>query len=91
MDPVDALATVRKHSPSLETLEWPWETGYRFAEQLRKALNDSQWKSQNLDQLAGHLGIDQLDHCLLPQNEGCKFLDALTGINQQNAPKFIIE
>jgi len=90
-DHIDALATLRKHAPSLETFERPWETGYWFADRLRKLLGGSHWKSQNLDQLAGHLGIDHLDRCLLPQNDDCNFLDALTGSNQQNVPKFIIQ
>ncbi len=89
-DHVDALADVRDQTPQLEVTN-PWETGYRFAEQLRQALNAGTWRSRSIDELAGHLKIDQLDHCLLSQSVGCKFLDALGGANQCNNPKFIIE
>ena len=68
-----------------------WETGYHFAAALRASLNGGTWKSHSLDELAGHLSIDQLDHCLLPEAGECRFLDALTGSNQRHNPKFLIE
>jgi|GEM_PF-1964684 len=49
------------------------------------------WKSHSLDELAGHLRIDQLDHCLLQGSEGCQFVDALVGTNQHNNPKFFVQ
>jgi len=90
-DSVDALAVVRKRAPSLQERANPWETGYRFAEELRQALNGQDWKSRSLEELAGHLNIDQLDHCLLPTAVECRFLDALSGVNELNIPKVIIE
>ena len=67
-----------------------WETGYRFATDLRNNLNGGKWKSRSLDDLAGRLNIDQ-EHCILPDAERCPFLDALTGFNQLGNPKFSIE
>ncbi len=78
----------RRHSSAAAN---PWESGYKFAEALRENLNGETWKSHSLHELAGHLRIDQLDHCLLPEKAGCRFLDALTGLNQRQNPKFLIE
>jgi hypothetical protein len=90
-DSVDALESVRKRAPRYQIGANPWETGYRFATELRARLNGSPWKSRSLADLAGHLSMDQLDHCLLPETGGCLFLDALTGSNQRDNPKFLIE
>lgn len=90
-DSVDALTAVRCKAPTLEQGANPWETGYRFASQLRQALNGGTWRSQSLEDLAGYLNIDHLDHCLLSTPSDCKFLDALTGTNQHSTPKVIIE
>ncbi len=90
-DSIDALAGVRHQTPPCKTGANSWETGYHFAAALRAKLNGGAWKSQSLDDLAGHLGIDQLDHCLLPDTGECQFLDALTGSNQCDNPKFLIE
>lgn len=90
-DEVDAFASIRGHAPKLAPSANPWEMGYRFAAELRQALNGGNWKSSSLDQLAGILNLDQLDHCLLRNPSDCRFLDAITGSNRQNAPKFIID
>lgn len=90
-DGVDALEKVRNHAPTFETHANPWETGYRFAERLRKALNGGLWKSKSLNELAGHIHLDHVDHCLLSNTEDCRFLDALAGTNHRNNPKFILE
>lgn len=90
-DGIDAIIGVRSRAPSLMGGANPWESGYRFAEALRANLNGGTWKSRSLHDLAGHLGIDQLDHCLLPEQGGCRFFDALTGMNQRRNPKFLIE
>lgn len=92
-DATDALARVRDQAPILtpSTSANPWQAGYEYAEKLRARLNVGPWKSRSLDELAGHLKLDQLDHCILPNSDVCKFLDALTGVNQLNKPKFIIE
>ena len=90
-DNIDALSVVRTQTPSFMRGASSWETGYRFAVALRANLNGGTWKSHSLDELAGHLGIDQLDHCLLPDTGECRFLDALTGSNQLRNPKFLIE
>ena len=58
---------------------------------MRAKLNGGGWKSHSLDELAGHLGIDRLDNCLLPGAYDCHFLNALTGSNQRGNPKFLIE
>jgi hypothetical protein len=88
---MDALAAVRDKAPPFEEGASPWETGYRYAAQLRRAFGGGSWKSRSLDDLAGHLNIEQLDHCLVPSAGGCEFLDALSGVNRYNTPKFIIE
>ncbi|MEX1027015.1 MAG: hypothetical protein WD049_03265 [Candidatus Paceibacterota bacterium] len=88
---IDALDRVRSLAPPLPRDKNPWETGYHFAAELRAKLNGRAWKSRSLDDLAGHLSIDQLDACLLPTSDGCRFLDALAGANQHNNPKFLIE
>ena len=80
--------TRRRHANRVRN---SWETGYRFAAALRAKLNGGGWKSHSLDELAGHLGIDRLDNCLLPGADDCHFLDALTGSNQRGNPKFLIE
>jgi len=92
-DTTDALAGVRERAPTLSpsTSANPWEAGYEYAEKLRARLNGGPWKSRSLDELAGHLNLDQLDHCILPNTDACQFLDALTGVNQRKNPKFIIE
>ena len=90
-DNIDALEGVRSQAPPLTTGTNPWETGYQFAAAVRAKLNGGAWKSRSLDDLAGYLGIDKLQHCLLPGNGECGFLDALTGSNQCGNPKFIIE
>lgn len=87
---VDALTAVRRRAPQLAPGLTPWKTGYVFATQLRQAFSGGTWKSPSLEKLAGYLNIDQLDHCLLPKPD-CQFLDALTGTNRHNVPKFIIE
>ncbi len=89
-DDIDALEAVRRHAPPFERGERSWETGYRFAAALRARLNGGHWRSRSLEELAGHLRIDQLDHCLLRQAR-CGFLDALIGSNQRSHPKFLIE
>jgi hypothetical protein len=90
-DSIDALESVRKRAPPYQIGANPWETGYRFATELRARLNGSPWKSRSLADLAGHLSMDQLDHCLLPETGGCPFLDALTGANQRHNPEFLLE
>ena len=90
-DSVDALTAIRHHAPQVAQGANPWEIGYLFATQLRRALNGGNWKSPSLVELAGYLNIDELDHCLLPKPSDCQFFDALTGTNQRNTPKFIIE
>jgi hypothetical protein len=90
-DDVDAIDGVRSRAPSLIRWENPWVTGYKYAEELRAKLNGGTWKSRSLYDVAGHLGIDQLEHCILPGKGGCRFLDALTGLNQRGNPKFLIE
>lgn len=90
-DGVDAIVGVRRRAPSFTIGENPWESGYKFAEALRANLNGGTWKSDSLDDLAGYLGIDQLDNCLLPDKVRCRFLDAMTGLNQRKNPKFLIE
>lgn len=90
-DDVDALHGVRTQAPPYVPGENPWETGYRFAAALRAKLNDKAWKSHSLDELAGHLGIADLEHCLVSGTSDCQFLDALTGANQRHNPKFLIE
>jgi hypothetical protein len=90
-DHIDALKMVRSQAPSFTERDNPWETGYRFAAELRANLNGRAWKSNSLEDLAGHLRIDQLEHCLLPEAGAWRFLDALAGSNQQHNPKFIIE
>jgi hypothetical protein len=91
-DDVDALKELRNQTPSWSSINGanPWEIGYRFAAALRAKLNGDAWKSRSLDELAGRLGIDQLDHCLVPEVSDVRFLDALTGPNQRQAPKFLI-
>jgi len=90
-DNIDALERVRSQAPPFKTGTNSWETGYHFAAGLREKLNGGAWKSRSLNDLAGHLSIDQLDHCLLPTTGACHFLDALTGSNQCENPKFLIE
>ena len=90
-DNVDALEGVRRHASPCEQGENSWETGYHYARVLRGKLNGGSWKSRSLTELAGHLSIDQLDHCVLSGTDGCPFLDALTGPNQRGNPKFLIE
>lgn len=90
-DMVDALEGVRKHASPCEQGANSWETGYHYARTLRTRLNGGMWKSRSLVELAGHLHIDQLDHCVLAGNDGCPFLDALTGPNRRGNPKFLIE
>ena len=90
-DTINALAGVRSQAPSYTPDAKPWQTGYHFAAELREKLNGGTWKSRSLDDLAGHLSIDQLDRCLIPATGGCRFLDALTGSNQHSNPKFLIE
>jgi hypothetical protein len=68
-----------------------WEAGYQFAAALRANLNSGTWKAHSVDELAGYLSIDQLDHCLLQGTDECQFLDALTGPNKRQNPKFLIE
>ncbi|MEZ6132193.1 MAG: hypothetical protein R3C59_26330 [Planctomycetaceae bacterium] len=88
---VDALRGIRAYVPAIENSKNAWENGYRFAQVLRAKLNGGRWKSRSLDDLAGYLRIDQIDHCLLKSDNDCRFLDALTGVNQRNNPKFLIE
>ena len=90
-DDIDALVGMRSQAAPCKTGANPWETGYHFAAELRARLNGGTWKSRSLDDLAGHLSLDHLDHCLLPETGGCPFLDALTGPNQHDNPKFLIE
>lgn len=90
-DSVDALAQIRSRKPDLKADLKPWRFGYRFAAELRRTLNGSDWKSPNLESLAGILGIDKLDKCLLEGDRDCQFFDALAGTNHYNAPKFVIE
>lgn len=90
-DRIDALDEVRSRAPQWTTGASPWDSGYNFAANLRAALNGGPWKSHSLDELAGYLGIDQLDHCLLTDAGDCRFLDALAGSNRCNNPKFLIE
>ena len=90
-DNIDALGALRSQAPPCVLGANSWETGYRFAAALRAELNGGVWKSHSLDELAGHLSIDQLGHCLLPGTGECRFLDALTGSNQRHNPKFLIE
>ena len=90
-DDIDALEAVRRQAPPFERGAKSWETGYRFATALRARLNAGDWQSRSLDELAGHLRMDQLDHCLLPAAGRCGFLDALIGCNQRRHPKFLIE
>ncbi len=90
-DRVDALRAMRDRKPALNADGNPWEMGYRFAAQLRQTLNGGEWKSRSLDELAGHLSIDQLDHCLLPETNKRQLFEALAGANKCNSPKFLIE
>lgn len=91
VDHVDALADIRKRIPQIVATDNPWEVGYQFASKLRENLGGGHWKSHSMDELAGHLRIDQLDHCLLQGSEGCQFVDALVGTNQHNNPKFFVQ
>jgi hypothetical protein len=88
-DSIDALAELRRIAPNLAAHANPWDAGYLFANELRAALNGNGWKSRSLDELAGYLGVDQLDHCLM-QTSGIGFLDALVGVNQLMMPKFFV-
>lgn len=90
-DDLDALSPVRNLAPTLRQNVNPWQTGYEYARELRRGLNANGWKSRSLDELAAHLGIVELDRCLLPATGNCRFLDALAGENQQHKPKFLIE
>lgn len=90
-DNIDALGAIRRLAPPYVPGPNSWETGYRFAAELRRRLNGRAWKSRSLNELAGHLSIDQLGHCLLPEAGPCPFVEALTGSNQQHNPKFLIE
>ena len=90
-DDVDAIRGVRSQSPSLMGGADPWVRGYKFAEALRANLNGGKWKSHALEDVASHLGIDQLEHCIVPETGECRFLDALTGVNQRGNPKFLVE
>ncbi len=90
-DNIDALKDLRSRAPTLISRASPWETGYQFAANLRANLSGGPWKSHSLDELAGHLGIDRLEHCLIPDAARCRFLDALAGSNQRHNPKFLIE
>lgn len=90
-DDVDALKGIRSRAPACETGANSWAAGYHFAAELRRKLNGGPWKSHSLEDLAGHVGIDQLDHCLVSANGECRFLDALTGLNRCHNPKFLIE
>jgi hypothetical protein len=90
-DRIDALEGVRSQVPPLTTGANAWETGYQFAAALRTRLNGGAWKSQSLNELAGHLSIDHLDNCILSKSGTCSFLDALTGSNRHGNPKFLIE
>ncbi len=90
-DAIDVLEEIRRQTPPCRMSESPWETGYRFAAELRARVNRGAWKSRSLSDLAGHLGIAQLDHCLVAEAGGCPFLEALTGPNQRGNPKFLIE
>jgi hypothetical protein len=90
-DRIDALEGVRSRAPSVKTDATPWEIGYHFAADLRASLNGGDWKSHSLDDLAGHMAVDQLDRCLLQPTGACSFLDALTGSNHCRNPKFLIE
>lgn len=90
-DNIDALKAIRAKSPQLVSETTPWDTGYHFARQLRKSLNGGGWKSRSVEDLAGHVGIDQLDHCLLQTSSACHFMDALVGTNVNRSPKFILE
>ena len=69
---IDALDRVRSQAPPLTWDKSSWETGYHFAAELRATLNGRAWKSRSLDDLAGHLSIDQLDACLLPTSDECR-------------------
>jgi len=87
----DAFVGIRRHAPSIDSNITPWESGYQYAAALRTKLNGGSWKSHSLEELAGHLGIDRLDQCVVPATGKCRFLDAMTGPNQLNNPKFLIE
>lgn len=90
-DDADALASVRDVAPSLQLMANPWQAGYEYARELRRRINGNGWKSRSLDELAAHLGIVQLDRCLMPAAGSCRFLDALVGENQRHRPRFLIE
>lgn len=90
-DSVDALKDLRRLAPQCPVGLNAWETGYRFAAALRAGVNGGHWKSRSLSELAGHLGIDQLEHCLLPDTGTCGFLDALAGTNQFRHGKILVE
>ncbi|MBW3538822.1 MAG: hypothetical protein KY476_00990 [Planctomycetes bacterium] len=90
-DDIDALRGVRSQAPPFKKSANPWATGYRFAAELRKNVNGGAWKSRSLDELAGHLGVEHIEHCLMPEPVECQFLDALAGANRHNNPKFLIE
>ncbi len=90
-DHIDALEAVRRQAPPCVPGANAWETGYRFAAELRARLNGGAWKSRSLNDLAEYLGMDQLGHCLLPGTGQCGFVDALAGSNQRHNPKFLIE
>jgi hypothetical protein len=89
-DDVDALRKVRTRAPNLQTHHNPWETGYRYASELRARLNGGAWKSGSLEDLAERLDIE-LDRCLLTNNSDCGFIDALAGPNKRSNPKILIE
>jgi hypothetical protein len=90
-DDIDALSAIRSQAPPCIVGGNSWESGYRLAMSLRAKFNGAAWKSHSLGELAGHLGVDRLERCLLPQTGQCRFIDALTGSNQRHNPKFLIE
>ena len=91
VDNVDAFADVRKRLSPIENNGNPWETGYRFASTSRAILGGGDWKSHSVEDLAGYLGIDHLERCLLPDFDECKVIDALVGTNQHGNPKILIQ
>jgi hypothetical protein len=56
-DHIDALKMVRSRAPSFTERDNPWETGYRFAAELRANLNGRAWKSSPRGRFAVVSGV----------------------------------
>ncbi|MEZ6113373.1 MAG: hypothetical protein R3C99_20525 [Pirellulaceae bacterium] len=89
-DSFDPLEGLRSVAPQVQSFPNPWESGYRFAQQLRQALHVSPWKSRSLDDLAQHLRVENLERCLINEPLPWPAIDALVGSNIRQAPKFAI-